>query len=166
MLIFYLFDIQRRHDNIRGMSTRRKADPSKFNEFSKEVMSSVFQEKLKNAVAYPGGRDAKYILNKLLPVLASAGKHTAFGALEWNSSLGEIYAMICRFGPEFELLTIAFDDVNSPQVFRLTFSQPYNINFPSVASKHFLSSMKYGIPFTSGEEKNNKLECSCYCCNK
>jgi hypothetical protein len=72
--------------------------------------------------------------------LASAGKHTAFGALEGNSSLGEIHAMIRRFGSELELLTIAFDD-NSPQVFRLTFSQPDNVNFPNLASKHFLSSM-------------------------
>ena len=77
MLIFYLFDIHRRHSNICEMSTYRKADPSKFNEFSEEVMPSVFQEKLKNAVAYPDSRDAKYVLNKFLPVLAAAGKHTA-----------------------------------------------------------------------------------------
>ncbi len=40
-----------------------------------------------------------------------------------------MYEMIRRFGPEFEFLTIAFDDVNSPQVFHLTFSQPDNTNF-------------------------------------
>ena len=135
------------------MSTRRKADPSKFNEFSDEVMSSAFQEKLKNAVAHPDSGDAKYVLNKLLPVLAAAGKHTAFGALERNSSLGEIYSMIRRFRPEFELLTVAFDDVNSPQVFQLTFSQPDNVSFPSTASRDFLSSMEDGIPFSSGEVK-------------
>jgi hypothetical protein len=40
------------------MSTQCKTDPSKFDEFSKEVMSSVFQEKLKNAVAHSDSRDA------------------------------------------------------------------------------------------------------------
>ncbi len=37
MLIFYLFDIQRRHGNIRGMSTCRKADSSKLNDFAEEL---------------------------------------------------------------------------------------------------------------------------------
>jgi hypothetical protein len=99
------------------MSTRRKADLSKFNEFSEEIMPSAFQEKLKNAIAHPDSKDAKHVLNKLLPVLATAGKHTSFGVLERKSSLGEIYDMIRRFCPEFALLTIPFDDVNSPQVF-------------------------------------------------
>jgi hypothetical protein len=69
------------------MSTRRRADPSKFNEFSDEVMSNAFKEKLKNAVAHTDSRDAKYVLNKLLLILAGEGKHTSFGLLERNSSL-------------------------------------------------------------------------------
>ena len=74
-------------------------------------MSNVFQEKLRNAVAHPERKDAIYVLNKLLPVLTTAGQHTSFGSLERNLSLGEMYAMMRRFGPEFEFLTIAFDDV-------------------------------------------------------
>ena len=111
------------------------------------------QEKLKIAVAHQDIRDAKYVLNTLLPVLAASGKHTSFGALERNSSLGQIYAMIRKFGLKIELLTVAFDDVSSPQVFQLTFSQPDNIKFPNTASTDFLSSMEDGIPFTSGEVK-------------
>ncbi len=80
-------------------------------------MSNVFQEKLRNAVIQPESKDAKYVVNKNLPVLTTAGKHTSFGTLERNSSLGEMYAMVHRFSPEFDFLTIAFDDVNSPQVF-------------------------------------------------
>ncbi len=45
--------------------------------------------------------------------------------------------MISLFGPEFNFLTIAFDDANSPQVFHLIFSQPDNINFPSTADKKY-----------------------------
>jgi hypothetical protein len=106
MLTFYQFNIQRRHSNICGMSSRHKADSSKFNEFSEEEMSSVFQEKLKNAVAHQDTRDAKYVFNKLLPVLAASYRNTSFRALERNSSLGQIYAMIRRFGPEIELLLL------------------------------------------------------------
>ena len=86
MLTFYQFDIQRRHSNICGVSSHHKADSSKFNEFLEEVRSNVFQEKLKNAVAHQhqDTRDAKYVLNTLLPVLAAAGQHTSFGALRKN----------------------------------------------------------------------------------
>ena len=76
------------------MSSHHKAVSSKINEFTEEVMSNVFQEKLKNAVAHQGTRDAKHVLNTLLPVLAAADKHTSFGAPERNSSRGQIYAMI------------------------------------------------------------------------
>ena len=64
-----------------------------------------------------------------------------------------MYAIIHRFGPEFEFLTVAFDYINSPQAFHLTFSEPDNTNFPSIADKKFLSSMEEGIPFTSGNVK-------------
>ncbi len=86
-------------------------------------------------------------------MLTTAGKHTSFGTLERNSSLGEMYAIICRFGPEFEFLTIAFDDVNSPQVFHLTFSQPDNTTFPCIADKKFLFCMEEGTPSTLGNVK-------------
>jgi hypothetical protein len=61
--------------------------------------------------------------------------------------------MIHRFGPEFELLTIAFHEVNSPQVSHLTFSQSDNINFPSTVSRNILSSTEDGTPFPSGKLK-------------
>ena len=95
MLIFYLFDILRRHGDIHGMSTQYRADPKNFDHFSEESMSNVFQENLRIAVAHPEIKDAKYVLNELLPVVTTAGRHTSFGTLERNSSLGEMYAMIC-----------------------------------------------------------------------
>lgn len=61
--------------------------------------------------------------------------------------------MIHRCDPKFELLPIAFDDVNSPQVIISIFSQPDNNNFPHTASRHFLSPVEDGIPFISGEVK-------------
>ena len=150
MLLFYLFDVQRRHANIRGMSARRKANPKAFEEMSREIMSPAFQTKVQNAVAHPDSKDAKFVLNKLLPVLTTAGKHTSFGALELTAALGETYGLIRRFGPEFEFLTIAIDDVNAPQVMRLTFHQKDNVKFPSTASGEYLSAMKEGRVFAEG----------------
>ena len=100
MLIFFLYDIQRRHDNIRGMAGRRKTDPKAFEALSKEMSSSKFHSKVQNAVADPTCKDAKYVLNRIVPILTTAGKNTTFGALEKNTSLGETYALIRRFGPE------------------------------------------------------------------
>jgi hypothetical protein len=46
---------------------------------SKEFTSTDFQVKMQNAVAHPDGKDAKYVIRKLLPVLTTAGKNTSFG---------------------------------------------------------------------------------------
>ena len=150
LLIFYLFDIKRRFENVRGMSAKASKDPKAFAEFIETFSSAEFQTKLQSAVANPNGKDAKYVLNKILPVLTSAGKHTSFGAVERNSSTGDLLAMIRRFGPQFQFLSCAFDDVHNPHSFRLTFRQPNNSDFPSTAPDAFLKAMKMGTSFQSG----------------
>ncbi len=47
MLIFYLFDILRRHGNRCGISTHCRADPTKFDKFLEGIMPNLFQEKLR-----------------------------------------------------------------------------------------------------------------------
>ena len=151
MLLFYLYDVQRRHGNIRGMSTRRKADPKAFDKFATEFMSDKFQAMVQNAVADPNSKDLKYVCKKLQPILAQAGKNTVFGPMERNSSLGEQYAMIRRLGPQFVFLTITFDDVSCPSVFRLTFSKLMdNLNWPCIAPQEFLTAMENRTPFATG----------------
>ena len=66
MLIFYLFDMKRRHDNIRGMSACCKSDPNAFDKLSKEFTPTNFQVKIQNMVAHPESNDATYVLSKLL----------------------------------------------------------------------------------------------------
>ncbi len=82
MLIFYLFDLKQRHQNIRGMAEKVTGDPEAFGSFIEEFSSEEFQDLLQYAVAHPESKDAKYILNKLMPVLKTAGKHTMFGSVE------------------------------------------------------------------------------------
>ena len=150
LLIFYLFDIQRRHNNIRGISGRYNADREAFEKLSQEITTSAFQSKVQNAVADPKSKDAKYVLKRLIPVLTSAGKNTSYGCLQKNASLGEMYAMMRRFGPQFAFVTIAIDDVNNPHIFRLTFSQRDNETFPSTASRDFLNAMQKSAVFAEG----------------
>jgi hypothetical protein len=151
ILQIFLYDIQRRHQNIQGMAASRKQDPLHFDEFANEFMSVEFQDKIRHTVEDPTAhKDSRYILRKLLPKMTTAAKNTSFGALERTSALGDTYAMLRRYGPEFELLTIAIDDVTNPSIFRLTFSHPDNINFPSITPQEFLTAMEQSKPFVSG----------------
>ena len=84
-------------------------------------MSKEFQAKLKRAVQNPSGCDAKSVLRHLVPIMKSVGKNTSFGALERHVAGGDILAMGRRYGAASLFLTVAVDDVNSPNVFRLTF---------------------------------------------
>ena len=74
MLIFYLFDIKRRHQNIRGMSAKVKGDAIAFQNFVSQFLSPDFQDRLRHAVTKPEGKDAKYVLNKLMSVLNTAAR--------------------------------------------------------------------------------------------
>jgi hypothetical protein len=149
MLIFYLFNIQRRHNNIRNIAAKRNTNKEAFEEFSKEITSTEFEIKLQNAVANPASKDAKYVLRKLISMLSSAGKETSYGGLWKNSMFGETYALIRRFGPEMGFLTIAIDNLNCPSLFRLTFKQD-NMQFPSTASRKFLDCIAEGKTYVSG----------------
>ena len=96
-LIFHLFDQMQRHSSIRSVHAKTM-NMKKFQGFVKEVTSDDFQVKLRNAVANPSSPDGRYVMKKLVPMLASAGRTTTFGALERDRSKGEILALGRRFG--------------------------------------------------------------------
>jgi len=132
-LIFHLFDQMQRHDTIRAVHAKT-LDSRKFQDFVKEVTSDVFQGRLKKAVANPDSPDGKYVMKKLVPMLASAGRSATFGALERDRSKGEILALGRRFGCAPSFLTFAIDDVNSVSSIRLTTPSLDNTDFPSQVS--------------------------------
>jgi len=149
LLIFYLFDIKRRHQNICGMSAKVKGDSVAFNKFVSEFSSSNFQDRLRRGVKNPSGNDAKYVLSKLMPVLVTAGKHTTLGSLERNSSVGEMLAMIRRRGSSFCFLTCTVDDVHNPNVLRLSSKHYNNTDYPSLCPTDFLDALKTGKDYES-----------------
>jgi hypothetical protein len=88
-------------------------------------------------------------LKKLVPILASGGKQTIFGALERRRAGGEILAMGRKYGGASNFLTISIDDVNTPSVFRMGFRSCNNINFPSHCPDSLLSAMELGNNFVA-----------------
>ena len=147
LLLFYLFDRKQRMSTIRSMHAKIKQNPESFEKFTQTFMHKDFQTKLQNAVANPEGKDAKHILNKLVPMLACGGKQTVFGALERRRAAGEILSMGRKYGPASNFLTINIDDVNTPSVFRMAFRNCNNINFPSHCPDSLLKAMELGSDY-------------------
>jgi hypothetical protein len=84
-----------------------------------------------------------------VPILASGGKQTIFGALERRRAVGEILAMGRKYGAASNFLTISIDDVNTPNVFRMGFRSCNNINFPSHCPDSLLNAMEVGNNFVA-----------------
>ena len=155
LLLFYLFDRKQRHSTINNMAARVKQDPGAFEQFTKMFMSKEFQHQLQKSVANPECKEAKSVLNKLIPVMTSGSKKTSFGALERKSAAGEILAMGRKYGPASNFLTASVDDINSPLVFRMAFRSCNNINFPAHSPDSLLHAMGMGEHF----ECSNEGEC-------
>ena len=152
LLLFYLFDRKQRMSTISTMHAKIKQNPKSFEQFTRTFMEKDFQTKLQNAVANPEGKDGKYVLNKLVPMLASGGRNTVFGALERRSAAGEILAMGRKHGAASNFLTVSVDDVHSPSVLRMGFRNCNNINFPSHCPDSLLNAMELGNDFVTNSD--------------
>ena len=151
-LLCQLFESNRRHGVIKGMHTKASSDSGKFGEFANEFGSVEFQNKLKAAVKNPDGSDAKYVLNKVTPLLTFAGRKSAFGAFERNQSAGEILALGRHFGCAPSFLTFGIDDINNPTAVRLALRSLNNTQFPAVVSNSSNVEMDRGIPLEDKSE--------------
>jgi len=77
--LFSEFDKLQRHANIQEMNRKVQRDQKAFGEFVKMFMTNEFQQKLYRDVVNPIGKDAKQVLQKLVPVLKSGGKSCIWG---------------------------------------------------------------------------------------
>jgi hypothetical protein len=150
-LLFYLFDQLQRHQSIRGMHVKSLSDKESFDNFVSEYMSPQFQGRLRRAVKAPHSKDGKYVLKKLVPILASGGRKTVFGAVERYESRSQILALARRFGPAPAFLTFAIDDVNHPTAIRLALRSSNNSSFPCTVSAEASEAMKQGFRFEEGD---------------
>ena len=143
-LLFHLFNVRQRHQNINGVFTTLKGDKKSMTEFVHLVENSDFKAQLKNAAEEPEGNDAKVVISKVLPLLRAAGRKTTFGSMERRSGVSHMTAMTRRYGPASTFVTIAPDDINSITGFRLTFRSVDNHTFPSVMTDEDMKSIREG----------------------
>ena len=152
-LLFQLFEQRWRHDVISGMHANVTSDPKGFEQFANEFVSEEFQTKLRDAKHNPSGPSAKYVMNKLVPVLTYAGRKSVFGALERNESAGQILALGRRFGCATSFLTFGIDDVNHPNAIRFALRSSNNRDFPAVVSNASRVEMERGLRLKGDEDE-------------
>ena len=156
-LLFQLFESDRRHGVISRMHAKAISDPREFEKFADEFSTEEFHAKVKAAVKNPDGPDAKYILNKLTPLLTSGGKKSAYGAMDKNRSAGEILAMGRRFGSAPSFNTFGIDDINHPNSIRFALPSSSNHDFPAVVSSASQVEMKKGITLMDEDNGSSKM---------
>ena len=143
-LLFHLFNVRQRHQNINGVCTTLNGDKKSMNEFVNLVENTDFKNQLRHAASEPEGSDAKAVISKVLPILRAAGRNTTFGSMERRSGVSHMMALTRRYGPASTFVTIAPDDINSLTGFRLTFRSVDNQTFPSMMTDEDLQSIREG----------------------
>jgi len=153
-LLFQLFESKWRHGVIGGMHAKVASNPEGFEQFAKEFASEEFHGKMKAAVENPNGKDAKYVLSKLSPLLTFAGRKSVFGAFERRESASQILALGRRFGCAPNFLTFGIDDINHPNAIRFALRGIDNHDFPAVVSSASDVELKHGIKLKEMGEFN------------
>ena len=90
------------------------------------------------------GKVGKGGSKKLVPVLTSKGKKTAFGALEHQAAAEEILTMGRVYGAASKFLTVSVDHVHTLEVFRLAFQSCNNMKFPALFPDTLLDAIEVG----------------------
>ena len=73
LLLAYLFDLCKRHESINGICAHVKNKPGTIKKFGKLVKDKEFLATLEIAKSDPEGKEAKNLLNTILPILQFAG---------------------------------------------------------------------------------------------
>lgn len=151
-LIFHLFESKWRHGVIGSMHAKVSSNPTGFKLFAEEFSTVEFQAKLQRAIKNPSGKEAKYIMSKLVLVLNFAGRNSVFGALERNESAGQILALGRRYGHAAAFDTLGIDDVNHPNSMRFALRRLNNSDYPAVVSSASQVELRRGIKLKDGDE--------------
>ena len=143
-LLFHLFNVRQRHQNINGVSSTLRGDKVSMNEFVKLVNNEQFKNQLSKAAENPQGSDAKSVIHSILPLLRASGRNTSFGSMERRSGVSHMTAMTNKYGPASIFITIAPDDINNLTGFRLSFRSTNNTSFPATMTKENVDAIRQG----------------------
>ena len=112
-------------------SSKVKGNIDTFKNFSNELLSSDFEDKLKKTARDPYGVFGEYVIKIVKPILQISGKKSFGGSLETYKVVNRIYTMTRYFGLASIFYTIAPGDINNPTSFRLTQRFCNNDKYPS-----------------------------------
>ena len=134
-LLAYLFDARNQANTNIGVSMHLKSRMGAMGAFANTVHDGGFQAKLRKAKKNPKGKEAKQILERLMPILQFAGeKSSCWTAFSNSQAIMKITEMSKRFLTPSEFITVSFDDLNNPNAFRLSMRSRSNVSFPAVTS--------------------------------
>jgi len=128
--------------------------------FGKLLRDDSFREKLDVALQDINGKEAKEILDKILPILNFTGPRSMSSPLGQSMTINKIMQMSQRFhGGTSTFLTISLDDLNNPNAYRMTHRSMDNISFPAIVNDNaaFLHAIEEGTVLGSG---NIAVDCS------
>ena len=102
------------------------------------MKEASFVEKLNKAATDTKGKEARHVLNQVLPILDFAGKKSAFGSFEKSQAVHKIFEISRRYGCPSLFLTMSFDDVNNPSSIRMAMRSSTNTSFPATDDPEFI----------------------------
>ena len=130
-LLGYLEDFKTRLQNINGVNSRVRSNPSSVATVSDLLTDSTAKEELQVAINYPKSDHAKRVLKKYLPHLQFSGKKVGYGLFETWRLKGECMETCRRHGPPVAFLTLSFNMIDNPRAFRASFHTVNNDTFPA-----------------------------------
>jgi len=141
-LLFHLFDTEECAKNIIGVSQAVKA--GKLDDFVQLYNCPIFKSSLVKAVAKPGGKDAMWVLKKVLPIINLGNPQSDFGPGARVRSISKQIACHRRFAAAAIFVTISPNLMDQPTAVRTTFNSIDNVSFPASVTRDFYDSLRKG----------------------
>ena len=127
----YMYNTHLRAESMWRMSAKRKGDRKSIQEIGLLLEDKDFHQQIKNGQKNSTGKDARYVLNKVLPFLNFGGRKSEYGAIQPHFITAKIYELSRRYGSASTFLTMSLDEKNNGSAFRMTFRTLNNETFPA-----------------------------------
>ena len=141
----YIFAEMRKRSNAIGVSWKLKSDGVSMAKM-KDMLSDRRKLKtdLEDAMKHPKSKNAKDLAQTICSIATSAQTNTTFGHFERRNAINEIMAYTKTFGPPYAYVTVTFNDIDEPHVYRLSFRSFDNDSFPSIATEKYYDDLANG----------------------
>ena len=118
--LFTIFNQIQRHACVRASSLKVNARSRGTQNLMDTINDPDFGNKLQSAILHPNSREAKALLQKVMPNVSLIAAKVPFGVAERHNSLYKLYAMIQRYGLPTWFLSFAQKENDSPLCIRIS----------------------------------------------